>query len=82
MNTILTLSSYEMGLDVAQKASELRAVERIKSPDAIQLATAMLYGATLFLTNDKIFERAKGIDIFILDKLLKGEDRSDAKPLR
>jgi predicted nucleic acid-binding protein len=60
-----------MGLDVARKASDLRSAERIKSPDAIQLATAMLYGATAFLTNDKIFERVKGIDTLILDKFLK-----------
>ena len=71
LTTFPNLTFYEMGLDVARKASDLRATERIKTPDAIQLATAILYGATAFLTNDKIFERVKGVDIFILDKLLK-----------
>jgi predicted nucleic acid-binding protein len=71
LTTFPNLTFYEMGLETARKASDLRAAERIKSPDAIQLATAILCGATAFLTNDRIFERAKGIDILILDKLLK-----------
>jgi len=69
--TFPNLTFYEMGLEVAQKASDLRAEEGIKAPDAIQLATAMLHGATGFLTNDKVFERVKEIDILLLDKLLK-----------
>jgi predicted nucleic acid-binding protein len=69
--TFPNLTFSEIGLDVARKASDLRATERIKSPDAIQLATAIVYGATAFLTNDRIFERVKGIDILILDKFLK-----------
>jgi predicted nucleic acid-binding protein len=71
LTTFPNLTFYEMGLEVARKASDLRAEERIKAPGAIQLATAMLYGVTGFLTNDKVFERVKGIDILLLDKLLK-----------
>jgi predicted nucleic acid-binding protein len=71
LTTFPNLTFYEMGLEVSRKASDLRATERIKSPDAIQLATVILYGATALLTNDRVFERVKGIDILILDKLLK-----------
>jgi len=71
LTTFPNLTFYEMGLDVAQKASDVRSADRIKAPDAIQLATAILYGATAFFTNDKIFERVKGVDILILDKLFK-----------
>jgi predicted nucleic acid-binding protein len=71
LTTFPNLTFYEMGLDVARKASDLRSADRIKAPDAIQLATAILYEATAFLTNDKIFERVKGVDILILEKLLK-----------
>ncbi len=71
LTTFPNLTFYEMGLDVARKASDVRSADRIKAPDAIQLATAILYGATAFLTNDKIFERVKGFDILILDKLLR-----------
>jgi predicted nucleic acid-binding protein len=59
-----------MDLEVARRASDLRAVQRIKAPDAIQIATALLHSATGFLTNDKIFERIKDIDILVFDKLL------------
>ncbi|MEI9478780.1 MAG: PIN domain-containing protein [Deltaproteobacteria bacterium] len=71
LTTFPNLTFYEMGLEVAKKASDLRATDRIKAPDAIQIATALLYGATAFITNDKIFERIKGIDVLILDKFLK-----------
>ena len=71
LTTFPNLTFYEMGLDVARKASDLRSADRIKAPDAIQLATAVLYGSTAFLTNDKTLERVKGVDVFILEKLLK-----------
>jgi predicted nucleic acid-binding protein len=71
LTTFPNLTFYEMGLEVARKAADLRASERIKAPDAIQVSTAMLYGATAFLTNDRIFERIKRIDILMLDKCLK-----------
>ncbi len=71
LTTFPNLTFYEMGLEAARKASDLRATERIKAPDAIHVATAILCGATAFLTNDKIFERVKGIDVLILDKLLR-----------
>ena len=71
LTTFPNLTFCEMGLDVARKASDLRSANRIKTPDAIQLATAILCGATAFLTNDRIFARVKGIDILILEKSLK-----------
>lgn len=71
LTTFPNLTFHEMGLDVARKASDVRSKDRMKTPDAIQLATAILNGATAFLTNDKIFERVKEIDTLILDKFLK-----------
>ncbi len=71
LSTFPNLAFIEMDLAVARKASDLRATDRIKAPDAIQAATAILYGATAFLTNDRIFERIKGLDVVILDKSLK-----------
>jgi predicted nucleic acid-binding protein len=74
LTTFPNLNFYEMGLDVARKASDLRAADRIKSPDAIQLATAILYGATAFITNDKIFKKVQGVEVLILDKFLKSSE--------
>jgi predicted nucleic acid-binding protein len=70
LTTFPNLKVYEMDLEVARKASDLRAVEKIKAPDAIQIATALVHGATGFLTNDRIFARIKEIEVLILDKLL------------
>ena len=71
LTTFPNLTFFEMGLDVARKASDLRAVNRIKTPDAIQVATALQHGATAFITNDRIFERVKEIEVLLLDKFLK-----------
>jgi predicted nucleic acid-binding protein len=58
-------------LEIARKASDIRAVSRIKTPDDIQLATALHHGATGFLTNDRTFEKVKGLEIAVLDKVMK-----------
>ena len=71
LTTFPNLTFFDMGLDVARKASDLRAAVRIKAPDAIQIATAIVHGATAFLTNDIIFEKVKEIDVLTLDKFLK-----------
>jgi predicted nucleic acid-binding protein len=65
------LSLFPFGLEIARKASDLRAENKIKTPDAIQIATSIYHGATGFLTNDRIFEKVKGIDTGILEKFLK-----------
>ena len=70
LTTFPNLTFFEMDLEVARRASDLRAAQRIKAPDAIQIATAFLHSATGFLTNDKVFERIKDIDILIFDRLL------------
>jgi len=70
LTTFPNLTFFEMDLEVARRASDLRAVQRIKAPDAIQIATALLHSSTGFVTNDKVLERIEGIDILIFDKLL------------
>jgi len=71
LTTFPNLTILEMGLEVARKASDLKAAHRIKTPDAIQVATASVYGATGFLTNDRGFAGVKELDVALLDQLLK-----------
>jgi len=71
LTTFPNLTFFDMDLDVARKASDVRAGARIKAPDAIQIATAIVHGATAFLTNDRSFEKVKEIDVLTLDKFLK-----------
>lgn len=47
-----TVALYPVDELIAEKADELRAMHNIRTPDAIQLATAIENNATLFVTND------------------------------
>lgn len=57
--------------DIAERTALLRANYRLKTPDAIQLATALVSGSRLFLTNDEALGPVEGVRIFVLDHLLK-----------
>jgi predicted nucleic acid-binding protein len=51
----------------ARRAAELRAAHRLLPADAIQVATAIEWGAGAFLTNDRRFRRATAIDVLLLE---------------
>lgn len=65
------LSVLPLTDDIAERTALLRANYRLKTPDAIQLATALISGSHSFLTNDESLGPVKGIEIFVLDHLLK-----------
>lgn len=60
-----------VGESMAQLAAELRAVHRLKTPDAIQLATALSQQATAFLTNDRDYGTHQEIEILRLCDLVE-----------
>ena len=72
-NDILLSSSHIATLPVthaiAQEAAELRAHYSLKTPDAIQLATALSQKAEAFLTNDRDFPQVDGIQILRLKEI-------------
>ncbi len=51
---------------IAEEAAKLRAMYNLKTPDALHLATAIITGAELFVTNDKALKRVKEIKIQLL----------------
>jgi uncharacterized protein len=51
---------------IVEKATEIRAFLNVKTPDALHLATAMLHGATSFLTGDKALARCTSLKVEIL----------------
>ncbi len=55
---------------IAHAAARIRATYNLRTPDAIQIATAIEQGATFFVTNDPIFKRVPGINVIVLDELL------------
>lgn len=58
-------------IGIADRAARARAVYKLRTPDAIQLATAITAGATGFITNDKDFRRVTDVEILILDDLTR-----------
>lgn len=54
---------------VARRAAELRAQYNLKTPDALQIATALVAGCDAFLTNDVRLKQVKAISFLILDEL-------------
>jgi predicted nucleic acid-binding protein len=56
-------------LEISALAARLRALHRLRTPDAIQAATAVRARATGLITNDAVFERVGGFETLVLDRL-------------
>jgi predicted nucleic acid-binding protein len=57
-------------LEIADIAARIRAAHRLRTPDALQAATAVHARATGLITNDPVFERVEGLDALVLERLL------------
>ena len=55
--------------EVLLEAAGLRARHRLRTPDAIQIATGVRYGATLAVTNDESWRNLPSIETVILSDL-------------
>ena len=55
---------------IANKAADLRVRYNLKTPDALQVATALMAGCEAFLTNDKGLRRVTELRVLVLDDLL------------
>ncbi len=56
-------------LQIADLAARLRALHNLRTPDALQAATAVLANATGFITNDPVLERVKQFETLVLDRI-------------
>jgi predicted nucleic acid-binding protein len=63
------LKTIALSPEIAAEAARLRADYRLKTPDAIQLATAKEAGATAFLTNDAVLAAIPGLRLIVLEQL-------------
>lgn len=63
------LMTFQVTEDIAEVAAQLRAIYNLKTPDAIQLATAISEGASFFLTNDARLPSLPGLTVLVLDAL-------------
>lgn len=57
-------------LAIADVAARIRASYRLRTPDALQAATAVYAQATGLITNDPVFERVEALESLVLDRLL------------
>src|SRR5260221_10276157 len=57
-------------LEVADSAARIRATHRLRTPDALQAATALHARATALVTNDPVFERVDFIETLLLADVL------------
>jgi predicted nucleic acid-binding protein len=58
-----------INLATAESAADLRARYNLRTPDALQIATALENGCDTFLCNDKNLKRVTELKILILDEL-------------
>ena len=65
------LTTFEILHEVSEISSKLRAEYSIKTPDAIQIAVGILYGADKFLTNDPNLKKVIDIEVLVLDDFIE-----------
>ncbi|GHO53368.1 type II toxin-antitoxin system VapC family toxin [Ktedonobacter robiniae] len=63
------LTTLSVSQNIAQEAARIRALHNVRTPDAIQLATAISSGATFFLTNDKLLPSLPNLKMLVLNDL-------------
>lgn len=69
------LTLADVSRDVARRAAQLRAHYRLRPADALQVATALVHGATAFVTNDRFLMRlVPALDVVVLDDLISSEN--------
>jgi len=64
------ITCMEVTTEIAERAAILRSEHPIRTPDAIQMGTALIASATYFLTNDARLPSLPGLKILMLDQLL------------
>ena len=70
LTTFPNLRLCDVNQSIAEAAARLRAVHGQPMPDMIQVATAVMAGATGFVGNDPAFKRIKDLEILILDDVV------------
>ena len=62
----------DVDAEIARRAAVLRATYRLRTPDAIQVATCLAYGATAFVTNDIRLRRIDELAVIVLSDHVDG----------
>jgi predicted nucleic acid-binding protein len=70
-STFPNLQWVAPNLEIADRAAQIRATHRLRTPDALQAATAARSGATGLITNDPVFERVEAFETLVLEQILE-----------
>lgn len=76
------LATWVVDGNIVPKAAEIRAKYGIKTPDAIQIATAITAGVDVFITNDTDLKRVEEIEVLILNELTAPRKKESGTPNR
>ena len=66
-----SIDIFDLNVEIAKQAASYRAKYGMKTPDSIQVATAVYASADYFLTNDIQLKAVKEIEVLVLDELIK-----------
>lgn len=70
LSTFPNLAWVSPSLEIADTAARIRAEYGLRTPDALQAATAIRGSATALITNEDSFRRLAGVQVMVLDDLL------------
>lgn len=70
LSTYPSLEWIAPNLEISDVAARMRALYRLRTPDALQAATAAHARATGLVTNDPVFERVETFETLVLDRLV------------
>lgn len=68
--TITGLKTKPITADILRHAAAIRATTKLKTPDAIHAATAIVIGCTQFLTNDDDYRELASLPAVVLHELV------------
>ncbi len=74
LNNFPNLKLVNIDPKVAEKGAELRAKYGIRTPDALQVGSAIENQATIFLSNDHKLKRIKEMEIVVLKEIMDYQD--------
>ena len=73
LTTYPNLSWIELSINIADLAARLRGKYNLKTPDSIQVASAVSSGATGLICNDRAFKKVKEIECIVIDDYLSAK---------
>lgn len=70
LSTYPNLEWIAPSLEIADVAARIRATHGLRTPDALQAATAVQASVSGLITNDPVFKRVTGLEVMILDDVV------------